>query len=367
MTSSSPGTRRPSSFSRCAARWARIRPSRSIRGPMPIRRCRTRRRSPARARELKRLGLHPVSLPLGVDIERWLAGGQTPLGRLSRHRHRQDGRRDGCARRGADGSTNIRLETGASSMRLEAAPDGKPIAAIHYRQGGERSASRPKLVILSRRRGQFRRDPAALGQRDGGPRQPLRPGRPQFHEPQFAAMLAIDPRRRNDSVYQKTLSSTTIYLSDGKGGKPLGNVQLLGKIDGDMLKANVKLDAEIRARFHGRPCGRLVPDVRGPARPREPHHGRRQGSSCNGGAPTCSALAGLTKVMRENFRACGYPDRAVAPLRQAHAVASVRHGTMGDDPATRAARPVLPRLRPPRTCSSSMAASCRPRPRSIRR
>ena len=33
---------------------------------------------------LKTVGLHPFSLPLGVDIERWLAARQTPLGRLSR-------------------------------------------------------------------------------------------------------------------------------------------------------------------------------------------------------------------------------------------------------------------------------------------
>ena len=49
MRSSSPGIRRPSSFSRCAARSATIRPSRSTRSPMPFRRCRTRRRSPGRA------------------------------------------------------------------------------------------------------------------------------------------------------------------------------------------------------------------------------------------------------------------------------------------------------------------------------
>ena len=47
-----------------------------------------------------------------------------------------------------------------------------------------------------------------------------------------AAMLAIDPRRVNNSVYQKTLGLNDFYLADGKGGPPLGNVQLLGKING---------------------------------------------------------------------------------------------------------------------------------------
>ena len=36
---------------------------------------------------LKRAGVHPFSLPLGVDIERWLRRGADALGRLSRHAH----------------------------------------------------------------------------------------------------------------------------------------------------------------------------------------------------------------------------------------------------------------------------------------
>ena len=41
-------------------------------------------------------------------------------------------------------------------------------------------------------------------------------------------MIAIDPRFRNDCVYQKTFGINDFYLSDGEGGPPLGNVQLLG-------------------------------------------------------------------------------------------------------------------------------------------
>ena len=104
-----------------------------------------------------------------------------------------------------------------------------------------------------------------------------------------AAMLAIDPRRVNDSVYQKTLSLNDYYLSDGKGGKPLGNVQLLGKINGDILKANVRLAPKFALDYMAAPRRRLVPDVRGPARSRKPHHGRRRRHrACSGGAPTCS-------------------------------------------------------------------------------
>ena len=177
---------------------------------------------------------------------------------------------------------------------LEASPDGKTIAAIHYRQSGEAKSAPPKLVILCA--GAVNSAAILLRSRRTAARaSPTRSdqvGR-NFMNHNSAAMLAIDPRRRNNSVYQKTLMLNDYYLSDGKGGKPLGNVQLLGKINGNILQANVRLAPQIRARLHGRPCRRLVPDVRGPARSRKPHHGRRQGHrACSGGAPTCSRLKG---------------------------------------------------------------------------
>ena len=45
-----------------------------------------------------------------------------------------------------------------------------------------------------------------------------------------SAVLAIDPRTINDSVYQKTLGINDFYLDDGRGGPPLGNIQLLGRV-----------------------------------------------------------------------------------------------------------------------------------------
>jgi choline dehydrogenase-like flavoprotein len=56
-----------------------------------------------------------------------------------------------------------------------------------------------------------------------------------------SAMLTIDPRLRNTSVYQKTLSINDFYDSDPVTGRPLGNVQGLGRITGPILKANMPL------------------------------------------------------------------------------------------------------------------------------
>ena len=59
-----------------------------------------------------------------------------------------------------------------------------------------------------------------------------------------SAVLAIDPRVVNDSIYQKTLGINHFYLDDGKGGPPLGNIQLLGRVTVPILKASISLAPE---------------------------------------------------------------------------------------------------------------------------
>jgi len=49
-------------------------------------------------------------------------------------------------------------------------------------------------------------------------------------------MLAVDPRRRNNVAFQKTLALNDWYLGTGAGGFPLGNVQMLGKIRAPMVR-----------------------------------------------------------------------------------------------------------------------------------
>ena len=53
-------------------------------------------------------------------------------------------------------------------------------------------------------------------------------------------MTALDPRTVNDSIYQKTFGLNDFYLDDGAGGPPLGNIQLLGRVSGPILKANLR-------------------------------------------------------------------------------------------------------------------------------
>ena len=51
------------------------------------------------------------------------------------------------------------------------------------------------------------------------------------------AMMSVDPRTRNDAVYQKTIASNDYYFDDGEGGPPLGHIQAIGKISAPMLRS----------------------------------------------------------------------------------------------------------------------------------
>jgi choline dehydrogenase-like flavoprotein len=53
------------------------------------------------------------------------------------------------------------------------------------------------------------------------------------------ALMAIDPFRKNPTMFQKTMAVNDFYLH-GEGGHPypLGNLQLLGKLQAGMLTAN---------------------------------------------------------------------------------------------------------------------------------
>lgn len=189
---------------------------------------------------LAKNGLHPFSLPLGVDIERWLAAGKTPW---DAHPHRADGKMDGetAALAAALKYPNVTLRTRSKVTRLEASADGRSIAAVHVTSDGAGQVLRPKLVILSA--GAVMSAALLLRSADGRHPKGLANSSDQvgrnFMNHNSSAVLAISPTYRNDSVYQKTFAFNDFYLSDGAGGPPLGNVQLLGRVSGKILKANL--------------------------------------------------------------------------------------------------------------------------------
>jgi choline dehydrogenase-like flavoprotein len=55
------------------------------------------------------------------------------------------------------------------------------------------------------------------------------------------AVMAVHPTRRNPTVFQKTLAVNDFYLRGPDRPYPLGNLQLLGKLQAGMLTANQPL------------------------------------------------------------------------------------------------------------------------------
>ncbi|MET3646049.1 choline dehydrogenase-like flavoprotein [Phyllobacterium ifriqiyense] len=194
---------------------------------------------------LKGVGVHPFSLPLGVDIDTWLSHGKTPW---DAHPNSFNGKMDAetTALAAALKHANVQIQTNSRVIRLETAADGKMITAVHYERSGQRFSIKPKLVILSAGavqsavlllRSANDANPTGLANRSD------QVGR-NFMNHNLSAVIGFDPRFRNDSVYQKTLGFNDFYLSDGKGGAPLGNVQLLGRISAPVLKSDLKLVPE---------------------------------------------------------------------------------------------------------------------------
>ena len=301
---------------------------------------------------LKRQGLYPFSLPLGVDLERWLEGGRTSW---DGHPDTRSGKMDAetCGLVAALGHDNVRLETGARVERLEATPDGRCISAVHVRKSGRTEKLTPGIVVLCagavnsaaillRSTGDARTVVSA--HTADGPRPPGLANRSDqvgrhFMNHNCSAMLAIDPRRRNDSVYQKTLGLNDFYLSDGDGGPPLGNVQLLGKVDGTILKANVPwapkavLDRVARRSVDWYLMSEDLPDPESRVRV------DGQGIVLDWTRSNMEAHRRLAAVMRGVLKGCGYPVVLAKPFDRrtpSHQCGTVR---IGDDPARSALDP----------------------------
>ena len=182
---------------------------------------------------LRKAGAQPFSLPLGVEIDRWLKAGNTGW---DGYPDTRCGKMDAetCGLAAALAHDNIELVTGAKVTALKAGPDGKRIGEVVYEKDGETVTLTPKVVALCAGAVQS----AALLLRSGLANSSDQVGR-CFMNHNATALIAFDPRYRNDSVYQKTFGLNDWYLSDGEGGPPLGNIQLLGRVVPDILKAQV--------------------------------------------------------------------------------------------------------------------------------
>lgn len=194
---------------------------------------------------LTRVGLTPASVPLGVDVETWLGGGAHPW----------DGHPDTCGGKmdaESIGITealkhpNVELRTGCRVRRLITGTDGR-IETVVYEAHGQTCEIRAPIVVLAAGAVQT----AALLLASANDNCPAglanasdQVGR-NFMNHNCSAVLALHPFRKNRAVYQKTIMVNDFYHSDGTGGAPLGNIQMLGKISGDILSVTSPLPRPI--------------------------------------------------------------------------------------------------------------------------
>jgi choline dehydrogenase-like flavoprotein len=291
-------------------------------------------------RRLEKAGLKPFSLPLAVDIKRWLARAPTPW---DAYPDTRSGKFD--AETGplavALGKGNVSIVTGGKAERLILAPDGRRIEGVEVLWRGERRQVRAGLVMLCAGavnsavlllRSANDNCPSGIANRSDVV------GR-NFMNHNCTAMLAVDPRVRNDSVYQKTLGINDFYFGDGKGGPPLGNVQLLGRVTAPILKANMRYVPERLLRglsSHAVDWYLMSEDLPSPeSRVRVDG----QGIVLEWRRSNMTAHNGLIKRMRERFRAAGYPivlARTFDRRTPSHQCGTVR---FGNDPTSAALDP----------------------------
>lgn len=192
---------------------------------------------------LQAVGLHPSSLPLGVDIDRWLVSGQTPWDAFpNTGRGKMDAESISLA--SALERSNVQLMTGCKVQKLVAGDDGRISGVVVERAGGTEILSAPVVVLAA---GAVNSAAILLNSANDNFPTGLANGSDQvgrnFMNHNCSAVLAIHPFRRNRSIYQKTLQVNDFYLSGGPENRPLGNIQLLGRISRPILAATSGLPA----------------------------------------------------------------------------------------------------------------------------
>jgi len=279
---------------------------------------------------LRGTGLHPASLPLGVDINTWMKRAATPWDAFPDTR---TGKMDAetCGLAAALAYRNVTLQTGAKVRRLVVAPDGKRVEGVECDIGGERHTLKARLIVLSA--GAVNSAALLLRSSERGvANRSDKVGR-YFMNHNSSAVLAVDPRTINDSVYQKTFGINDYYLDDGAGGPPLGNIQLLGRVTGQILKANLRQIPEFALTWLSRRAVDFYAMSEDLPNPDSRVTLDGAGIRLEWKRSNWSSHLALVAKLRERLRAAGYPvvlARAFDRRTPSHQCGTVR---IGADPA----------------------------------
>lgn len=189
---------------------------------------------------LQKQGVSPFRLPIGIDLR---TNGRcirckTCDGFPCKLHAKADA--EVCAVRPALESPNLELWTRSYARRLVTDEAGRRVIAVELEREGEKvevyadtfivscGAVNSSALLLRSANSAY---PEGLANSSG------LVGR-HYMVHNNTALMAIDPRRRNPTVFQKTLAVNDFYLRGPDWPYPLGNLQMVGKLQAGMLTAS---------------------------------------------------------------------------------------------------------------------------------
>jgi choline dehydrogenase-like flavoprotein len=189
------------------------------------------------AEKLRRQGLHPFSLPVGVDLQpggkciRCMTCDAFPCKLLAK----SDA--ETCGVRPALESPNVDLLTNAFARRLIADSSGKTVNAVEIEHNGTLSEINAGTIVVAC--GAV--NSAALLLRSGSDDKGLANasgfvGR-NYMVHNNSVLIGIHPTKRNPTVFQKSFAINDFYFRGPDFPYPLGNLQPVGKLQAAMLAA----------------------------------------------------------------------------------------------------------------------------------
>ncbi len=191
-------------------------------------------------RALTAQGLHVGCLPLGVDLDQWLARAQTTWDAFPDTTGAKSDA-ESCGLAEALRHPNVTLLTGTKAVRL--VTQGRRITGVEVERNGQREVRTAQIVCLCAGAVMSAALLLASANADhptGLANRSDQVGR-NFMNHNLTGMVAWNPLRRNRTVYEKTIQINDFYLTGGPNGEPLGNIQMLGRITGPILAAEAGL------------------------------------------------------------------------------------------------------------------------------
>lgn len=193
---------------------------------------------------LRSQGLHPAPLPIAVDLRE---GGQcVRCGSCDGFPCRVDAKGDADVRavRPALTSPNVELWTSGLATRITTNGDGTRVTGVDLLRSGERVHVEADYLVVAcgavnsaalLMRSANERHPSGLGNSSG-----LIGRHYMVHN--NSVLVAIDPRRANDTDFQKTLVINDFYTggTDPAFPFPMGNLQPIGKLQTAMMRGGAE-------------------------------------------------------------------------------------------------------------------------------